>query len=719
MTPSRNKATAKAGTVVLGHRCVSKREVIENVAKPRDSVHVQVHPSRRPPAQRAATSPPWSHRATFHEKTPHQHTEQRYDLLRRFGIDSIFGRVVTRVLVCLILFQPVYVALGAEIDEGAVESGEVQEEQETSTEITVVEDHENDVASDVGDDVETREGGAEAEGVFADDGVATPDEDDVSPAEADNPVVTNETTGASVIAADGSVDADDSTTSGIDAITEDEPTNDTDVIDTTNSSTSDEVPIGSGVEDEESVGDGDEGTDGSALVDGDESDAENAADADDVASGNENADVREDSQTDSATDDADAEEEGAGSGDGAASSGGGSSSESDDADTEEDTSPASAEENGSDSDEVTAATGDASDDEVEGSVDVPDDSTADDGSGDVDSTTVEDGTFAQGATSGKTGSTTADVSGEVPVASQASSSASTTQPTIVGMAIDDTNKYIFGEGDCTLVADGEFYCVADSPQKQMTGDPRVYAEKDRQGDREIYYFDGIEVVRITNNSYDDFAPVFDDLTKRIVWQANINDRLQIMYHEIPTNTTRQVTESRQNSSNPHIQGDLVVWQEWVDTNWEVYMINIDTPSTFELERLTDNAVHDMFPQMYDNLLTWQRERGDSWEVIVYDLRTGIQTALEKSEDTRYENPRFVLLFDSKHDNGDVETIGYDLDTGEMMELGTRSRPIPDDPVTPDDETQEALPREATSTPQVKVKVDDSEGDTGTSTPNGV
>ena len=85
----------------------------------------------------------------------------------------------------------------------------------------------------------------------------------------------------------------------------------------------------------------------------------------------------------------------------------------------------------------------------------------------------------------------------------------------------------------------------------------------------------------------------------------LNDRLQIMMYEIPTNTTRQITTSRQNSSNPSIAGDLVVWQEWIDTNWEIMMTDVNNNGqAFEIERLTDNAVHDMFPAAYEGLITW-------------------------------------------------------------------------------------------------------------------
>lgn len=279
------------------------------------------------------------------------------------------------------------------------------------------------------------------------------------------------------------------------------------------------------------------------------------------------------------------------------------------------------------------------------------------------------------------------------------------------------DAYMFGKADCTIVADGEYYCISPTTPRYVEGEPRVYAEKDREGDREILYFDGTEVKRITNNSYDDFAPAYDAETKRIVWQAHIADRMRIMVHDLVKHETREITGGQQNASNPSILGDTVVWQEWVDTNWEVMMTDVGNDgASFEIERLTDNAVHDMFPRAYNGLVTWQSERDTAWEVVVYNLHTGMRHNLEKQDTTnKYENPRFVLLFDSKHDNGDVETIGYDLDTGEMMELGTRANPQPHAPITPKQEIPD-VPVQTASTSMQKVKTDADEDDTDIALP---
>ncbi len=571
---------------------------------------------------------------------PQKHIEDsknRTDLLVRFGIDSTLGRVVSRILILLMLTQPIYVALGMELEDGTVTLDtqeeapvieeveepvveEVEEVEEASKEVFVSEDEElHDEDLDVDTDISL-----DTEDVVEEEEVLL-NGDDVIEASSDEDSSDNEHTG--VVLGDATDEGGVDETTG--TISDDELT--------------DEIVA---------VDDEDSGTD---VANGDETESDDEASAGGSSSGSSGGNVQDDEVSEEV-----------------------------------------AEEITDDTDDV------IEEDEVTGE-------TADSG----DSSVSSDDTEGQDE--------------EVVAENEEGIIAVDEEDAAVYVSQNPNSKYVFGEGDCTLVSDGEFYCIAEGPERQvMLGDPRVYAEKDREGDKEIYYFDGVEVRRITNNSYDDFAPVFDEETMRIVWQAMLNDRLQIMMYEIPTNTTRQITTSRQNSSNPSIAGDLVVWQEWIDTNWEIMMTDVNNNGqAFEIERLTDNAVHDMFPAAYEGLITWQSERGSSWEVIVYDLRTGQKHALEKDEDTKYENPRFVLLFDSKHENGDVETIGYNLDTGEMMELGTTPAPIPTEPLTPKDETPDAVVREASNSPQVRIETDDSgsgdggDGGDGTGTGNNV
>lgn len=605
---------------------------------------------------------------------PIEHQE-RYDLLVRCGIDSSFGRMVSRVLVFLLLFQPVYVALGAELDEGEASSEQVAASDAQDTDSVEQETERSDQGAGNGGQTVTSERkiDIEAEGI----------------SDADNDVEQLNNDEGSVEALDEIEDDEDATqvvTRGVDDSDEaldagegGEPVAEEPV--------SDEARIEP--QDEAEATNAALGAEGDVVEQGDESDTPQPEGNGDESFQEDEQEGEELAADEIGTEPGDAEPTDAGGDAGADEVGGGANTNTNTTtDSEDDTSAdASAEGDAGDTDVAAGAT------ETSSAV--------------ADEVSVAD-TGEETGDAEESGAQTESAPDEVrDSVSQTAESGAPEAPITQHAA---GNDYTFGEGDCTLVADGEFYCVAPTTKRFVEGDPRVYAELDREGDREIYHFDGVEVTRITNNSYDDYAPVFDEAAGVIVWQANVQDRLQVFYHNLAENVTRQITTSRQNSSNPDIEGDRIVWQEWVATNWEVFLAEVE-PDGVKIEQLTDNGIHDMFPQVYDGLVTWQREKGSSWEVIVHNLKTGEEYAVEKDEDTKYENPRFVLLFDSKHDNGDVETIGYDLDTGEMMELGTRSRPIPADPVTPKDEAPDAIPREG-GTQSVKVGREDGDDDGG-------
>jgi hypothetical protein len=249
-------------------------------------------------------------------------------------------------------------------------------------------------------------------------------------------------------------------------------------------------------------------------------------------------------------------------------------------------------------------------------------------------------------------------------------------------------KYVFGEGDCTVVSEDEFYCFKPgSTPTAPSGKVSVIATLDRQGDREIYLVTGGTTQQITNNDVDDFAPMYDPTSGRIVWHSMVSDRLKVMMYDA-TLGIRQLSNGSGNASNPHVFGDRAVWQEWIGTNWEVVAaVNIDSDS-MELRKLTDNATHDMFPQVYDSYVTWQRKTAGGWEVIVYEWQSENETAIEKVGDGRYENPRFMLLVDKRTPEGDIETVGYDVTAGTETPLGATPQERRE-PVTPVDETGDA------------------------------
>ena len=51
---------------------------------------------------------------------------------------------------------------------------------------------------------------------------------------------------------------------------------------------------------------------------------------------------------------------------------------------------------------------------------------------------------------------------------------------------------------------------------------------------------------------------------------------------------------------------------------------------------------------------WQTEWENEWRVSVYDRVSGSIELIEAGAGTEVGNPRFVLVYDSKNANGDIE-----------------------------------------------------------------
>lgn len=268
----------------------------------------------------------------------------------------------------------------------------------------------------------------------------------------------------------------------------------------------------------------------------------------------------------------------------------------------------------------------------------------------------------------------------------------------------DENRFVFGKSECVSAGDETFYCTKGAPLATPIRSDRVFSAVDSDGDKEIFVERGSIVTQVTSNNVDDDAPYFDELTNSLVWHRLIDGRYQIISYDIEKGEETQITHDRFNNMEPHRYGDTTVWQGWIGNDWEIMMLVGD-----ELTMLTDNTVHDITPSINGDHVVWQSFEGDSWKMKVYDIRTKQIQTIEDSAGGSVENPRFVLVYDTKLNSGDVETRGFNLETGEVVSLGAKPVPVPEDIPDPD-QTGE---KRAIVSPvvQPKTKIDESDDDT--------
>ncbi len=266
-----------------------------------------------------------------------------------------------------------------------------------------------------------------------------------------------------------------------------------------------------------------------------------------------------------------------------------------------------------------------------------------------------------------------DASNEQATATQ---SASTTDESVL-IVDHNANQLQFDPAQCASVGDGAFYCSTPKSSQEFKEDG-VFAAPDSDGDMEIFVRLNGEETQVTSNLIDDNAPYYDALSDRIVWHANYNDRYQIMSYDMRTNEEVRLTSTPYNNMEPVAYGDITMYQSWIDNNWEI-MYHDGT----ELRRLTTNTQHDVSPSIRGGYIVWQSQFSDGWQVAVYDQKTDHVEYVKSDGGAKVENPRFVLVYDSTNNEGDVQTLGYDFDNRQAFTLNSIPADLPDELPDPD------------------------------------
>jgi hypothetical protein len=283
---------------------------------------------------------------------------------------------------------------------------------------------------------------------------------------------------------------------------------------------------------------------------------------------------------------------------------------------------------------------------------------------------------------------------------------------IVNVVTTDENKFSFSKDECVIVADGMFYCTQATTSPAVIENDRIFAAADGEGDKEIYAEHDSKIVGLTDNAFDDDAPYYDEISDTIVWHRLLDGRYQIISYDLETESEEQLTFDRFNNMQPSRYDDTTVWQGWVGEDWEIFMLKDD-----ELHMLTDNTTHDIAPSINGTHVVWQAFENNAWRMKVYDLKTELIDTIEDSEGGSIQNPRFVLVYDTKNETGDVETRGYDLKSGEVVPLGAEPAPMPKNIPDPDQTGEERALVQVTT--QVKPKTEETDdignGQDGTET----
>lgn len=224
--------------------------------------------------------------------------------------------------------------------------------------------------------------------------------------------------------------------------------------------------------------------------------------------------------------------------------------------------------------------------------------------------------------------------------------------------------YQFNKSQCVSMGSGAYHCFDASAADVSASSDVLYVDRDADGDKEIFVNTEGTVHQITNNQLDDDAPYYDSVSDTIVWHRLVNGSYEIFSYQ--DNTETQISSGFLNNMEPHRAGMYTVWQAWVNDTWQIVLFDGSTTKI-----ISKQAGQNIAPQVQGEYVIWNVTNGTDHKVAVYEIATGLVSIIDDTEGARVYNPRFVLVYDTKFDNGDIITKGYDAATGLVVPLSAQ------------------------------------------------
>jgi hypothetical protein len=246
-----------------------------------------------------------------------------------------------------------------------------------------------------------------------------------------------------------------------------------------------------------------------------------------------------------------------------------------------------------------------------------------------------------------------------------------------------------------------YYCI---PDAKSFGSPVIANERSIAvvvqpdpvtGNKQIFLVRGASTIQLTHGTDDNVFPMLDPSSEVLVWQSLQSGRWQIAYAHVNDVGVPKVKflTSGENNFNPKIYAGRIVWQAWVDGNWEIFTA---TPAAEKIpdealsaehraagvdgnwlvKRITANNAPDMFPNVTGDTITWQAIDNGIWQVFAYDLNTGTAHRVSKPG-VKSESPKVALVWNEEDANGQMRMVGSSVDGSESFDLTALARRLVD------------------------------------------
>ncbi|AKB36473.1 cell surface protein [Methanosarcina siciliae C2J] len=125
------------------------------------------------------------------------------------------------------------------------------------------------------------------------------------------------------------------------------------------------------------------------------------------------------------------------------------------------------------------------------------------------------------------------------------------------------------------------------------------------------------------------------------------------------------------ASHPDIYGNRIVWQDFRNGNYDIYMYDL---STSRETRITANESNQTYPSLYCDRIVWQDDRNGQYDIYMYNISTSTETQISISG--RAQRPKIygnrIIWMDSRTRHLDLYM--YNLSTFNESRIISEGRP---------------------------------------------
>lgn len=174
--------------------------------------------------------------------------------------------------------------------------------------------------------------------------------------------------------------------------------------------------------------------------------------------------------------------------------------------------------------------------------------------------------------------------------------------------------------------------------------------------------------RITTSELASHPDIYDN---RIVWQDWRNGNYDIYMYDLSTSKETRITTNESNQIYPAIYGDRIVWQDDRNGQYDIYMYNISTSKEIEISTYESDQEH---PDIYGDRIVWDDSLNKLPDIYMYDLSTSKETQITTHE----SNQEFPAIYGDRvvwqdYRKGVSDMYMYDLSISKETQINSNGK----------------------------------------------